>query len=241
MFSTGSYNFEYIEKTGTWAYLTEDCCSTRTITANYITVMTDQTGVGQDFQLRILAVSIVILLQSEHSEAMTISDIPELPFNNMQDSNTGFILLNIDLKWSHAHLLMLLPILSLIYLIFILNNLCRRRSAKTSLCLEIVNETDSVFIELVHLPFSCSSVDVILPNSITDLQVQGSCTFPLLSVEWPHFVVMSKFLPDVKLTVPNTFQLSWTQAYRLRRILRQPFLIQLYKKHHNNIMIPLDS
>ena len=112
-----------------------------------------------------------------------------------------------------------------------------RRLKQAVIFLEVASGNLSVLIPVMVLPLCPSSTYIRTPASILDLDVQGSSLRPMLHVSWSEFTIRNR-ITNKPVTVPELIPIGYYEAYKLKKILKRPFLVQLYKKHYG-IMIPM--
>ena len=181
------------------------------------------------FRLRKLSMTLLMLQQTQLAD--TMSTLPSFIYKQVQstdtsDSQTYF---NLTLSWNHA--IFLLTTLILILIIAILAKLHRRIKYDAPwLYVEIASQDECLLMPVIRLPLCPAECKFQLPSTIGSLLVIGNKFAPQMNISWPNFAVTNK-QNGQNMLVPETFDLSFIHAYKLKKMLNKPFFVHMYVAH----------
>ena len=189
---------------------------------------------GVVLKLRKVAIILATLQHSKSSTAM-VTKVPSFIYEKSPPaSEENFTDLNIELSFDHANFI-LLWIMILFLMIWIVKLYKSRRTSK--LFLEVTNESQNVFIEIMALPICQTCFKVHVPFDINNLMVHETFK-PTLTVSWSNFSVQNLTTNQI-VSVPHEIPISIFTAIKLHKILQQPYHVFVYQKHHSYTITPL--
>lgn len=141
-----------------------------------------------------------------------------------------------QVQWDHFAITLLL--INLLLLAVIVKKIFGRRNIHTNVYLEITNGKACVTVKALSVPLCLSHWHVQPPAMIDNIIVLGLFR-PKLAVNWPKFAFTSK-LTSTSLQVPGLISISYYQAYRLRKILKESYCAYIVMAH-KNIYYPLKT
>ena len=189
------------------------------------------------FKLRKLASSVLLLQQVRNIKA-AVTPIPSFTYtqnDELEGEETIFSkLLLLEFTWDH--IIFILLVVSVL-LLLIVGWKYYKFTTTCSICLEITNGKQCVLIDILMLPICPDYCHVQVPNDITDLHVIKACLSSKLHIDWPGFAVRNTLTGDI-IEIDSVVNITLLQAYHIKHILRQPFFVYIYKRHHG-MMIPM--
>ena len=187
------------------------------------------------FKLRAMAATIAGLTQTGKVKALPTTlpsfiyktEKPVIPNSEWEifDFNVTII------SWEHAIFAFL--VLILVLLIGILFKLKSKNNDESKICIEITNTQKCIIIELATLPLCPSHCNVQVPASIVDIDVGGSFTSPTLISKWENFTITDTITNKV-VAVPQQRNISILEAVKLSSIIKHPFFVYVYLRHHGS-------
>ena len=87
------------------------------------------------------------------------------------------------------------------------------------------------------LPICQASFKVHVPFDISNLMVHGTMK-PKLTVSWSNFAVQNLQTNKI-VCVPHEIPVSIFKAFKLRKILQQPYHVFVYQTHNGYTITPL--
>lgn len=156
------------------------------------------------------------------------------PTTTVETNTLWDVLLREQVQWDHFTITLLL--INILLLAVIVKKLFGKRNIHTNVYLEVTNGKTCVTIKALSVPLCLSHWHVQPPALIDNIIILGSFT-PKLTVHWPDFVFTSK-LTSTSLPVPGLINLSYYQAYKLRKILKESYCAYIVMAH-KNIYYPL--
>lgn len=97
--------------------------------------------------------------------------------------------------------------------------------------MKVTNTQQCVLIDIPRLPLCPSHCTIQSPTSIIDIDVGRSFCKPLLLAKWENFTISDNITQKVVL-VPEVNRIKFLQARKLRSMIKRPFFVYLYLKHH---------
>lgn len=158
------------------------------------------------------------------------------PTTTIETNTLWDVLLKDQVQWDHFAITLLL--INLLLLAVIVKKIFGRRNIHTNVYLEITNGKACVTVKALSVPLCLSHWHVQPPAMIDNIIVLGSFR-PKLAVNWPKFAFTSK-LTSTSLQVPGLISISYYQAYRLRKILKESYCAYIVMAH-KNIYYPLKT
>lgn len=188
------------------------------------------------FRVQKLTVAMAVLQKASPCKALPTT-LPSFVYKTAAPSDkTEPFTINLELTWEHANFIVL-TVVVFILLILLYKYLKHRHRA--TLCLEVTAGKQCILLDVMLLPLCPFNLDIQTPDQISSLDVNNSCFFPTLFISWPNFTITNK-INDTTFHVSDTITLSLYEAAMLRKILKKPFIVQLYSRHHGT-MIPLHN
>ena len=182
-----------------------------------------------------LATSVTVLNKIQNCKGMA-TNIPSFiyvqPAKPIKEENV--LKLPESITWEHAFFALLT---TLIVIVLIMLWKHYQFKCKSKICLEITCGYQCVLIDVVQLPMCSSYYDILVPASISDIDVKGHWYAPKLQVFWPDFIIKSS-LTNEEISIPSKLNISLWTAFKLRTVLKKKFFVYLYKRHYG-IMIPI--
>ena len=189
---------------------------------------------GVVLKLRKVAIILATLQHSKSSNAL-VTRVPSFIYEKsppgVPEENSAD--LNIELSFDHANFILLW--IMILFLIVWIVKLYNSRTSK--LLLEVTNESHNVFIEVMALPICQASFKVHVPFDISNLMVHGTMK-PKLTVSWSNFAVQNLQTNKI-VCVPHEIPVSIFKAFKLRKILQQPYHVFVYQTHNGYTITPL--
>lgn len=97
--------------------------------------------------------------------------------------------------------------------------------------MKVTNTQQCVLIDIATLPLCPSHCTIQSPTSIVDIDVGRSFCKPLLVAKWENLTISDNITQKVVL-VPEVNRIKFLQARKLRFMIKRPFFVYLYLKHH---------
>lgn len=144
--------------------------------------------------------------------------------------------INDTLKWDHV--IFALSILILITCVIILINKSRRSHCGTTIILELTSGTTCAIIPLLSFSLCPSLLEINPPTSISKMYVKD-WTSRILITDWTNFKVTNK-LQYSTIEIPPCTKLSWMNCYRVKQVMKQPYMAYILLKH-GTITMPIPS
>lgn len=181
-------------------------------------------------KFRTLAAALM-LLRSAHADSQFYFTKP----TTTTETNTVWDnLLQEQVEWDHFALALLIIITVLLGLV--IQKIWFNYSINTNVYLEITNGQTCIDIKALNIPLCLSHWHVQPPMVIEDIKVTGTVR-PKSTVSLPDFLFTSKINPG-SLQVPGIINISYYQAFILRRMLKQSYCAYIFLTH-KNIYYPL--
>lgn len=134
------------------------------------------------------------------------------------------------------HFALALLIIITVLLGLVIQKIWFNYSINTNVYLEITNGQTCIDIKALNIPLCLSHWHVQPPMVIEDIKVIGTVR-PKLTVSWPDFLITSKLNPG-SFQVPGIINISYNQAFKLRKMLKQSYCAYILLTH-KNIYYPL--
>lgn len=144
------------------------------------------------------------------------------PDNTLQDDATSTNISDI-LSWDHVSLL--LVSISTLFIVIIVIKYFRKHRHNCKIVLEVTTGPLCTMIPITFLSLCPSYWEITPPSDIENIQISGFFR-PMLTLEWDNFAIKNK-LSEKQIEVKSTISLTYWQAYKLRKILNQPFCAYL--------------
>ena len=179
-------------------------------------------------KLRKLSQAVLVLQQCKAINSLP-STLPSFVYKSeetqvIEDNN---ILKALEITWEHAiFALALITMILVILLIYIR----KQKADATTLCLEVTNTQQCIFIDIAKLPLCPSHCTVEAPTSITEIEVEGSCLVPKLKIFWDGCKIIDNMTHRIT-EVPSVQRLNFFAARKLQSVIRRPFFVYLHSKH----------
>lgn len=178
------------------------------------------------FNLRKLSAALIILQHTKYVQALQTTMPSFIYTRKPTTASVNYFELNISLSWEHANFIFL--ILNTFLLMVLVLRLVKFRHAPM-LMLEVTSIDQCIFIPIMKLPTCPSLVTMNIPESVTNIRVCGSKLFPKIHLNWTDFSMLG---PNENIySVPTRVKINVWQSYKLRKILKKPFFINLHTDH----------
>ena len=141
---------------------------------------------------------------------------------------------NVNIELDHVIISLQVVVILLLIAHFVIVNTSRNK--KTQIICEISNGKTCVLISLKQLSLCPTYWRVKIPESITNITIQGLLV-PWLSFTWDDLKVTNT-LTDETIVVRPLFKVNSFQAIRLKKIMNTPYCVYFFIQH-NNLLIPL--
>ena len=218
--------------------ITQDLPATNdilTLAAMTISTVSLALVVFKVFKLRAIAATIAGLTKTGKVKALPTT-LPSFTYKTekpvIPNSEWEIFDFNVTII-SREHAIFAFLVLILVLLICILFKLKAKNNDESKICIEITNTQKCFIIELATLPLFPSHCNVQVPASIVDIDVGGSFTSPTLISKWENFTITDTITNKV-VAVPQRRNISILEAVKLSSIVKHPFFVNVYLRHHGS-------
>lgn len=150
------------------------------------------------------------------------------PDNTLQDDATSTNISDI-LSWDHG--IFLLVSISTLFIVIMVIKYLRKHRHNCKIVLEVTTGSLCAMVPITFLSLCPSYWEITPPSDIENIQISGYFR-PMLTLQWDNLAIKNK-LSEKQIEVKSTISLSYWQAYKLRKILNQPFCAYLILIHDN--------
>lgn len=150
------------------------------------------------------------------------------PDNTLQDDATSTDISDI-LSWDHG--IFLLVSISTLFIVIMVIKYLRKHRHNCKIVLEVTTGSLCAMVPITFLSLCPSYWEITPPSDIENIQISGYFR-PMLTLQWDNLAIKNK-LSEKQIEVKSTISLSYWQAYKLRKILNQPFCAYLILIHDN--------
>ncbi|KAK3083806.1 hypothetical protein FSP39_003442 [Pinctada imbricata] len=103
---------------------------------------------------------------------------------------------------------------------------------KTTLHIELTTGTECILLQLATLPLCPDNWVIQPPQDIHNINIHRTCLlWATVTLETSEFAIQNVHT-NKQLNIPTSFNISVIKAYRLRRLLRQPYTAYFLLSHH---------
>lgn len=107
----------------------------------------------------------------------------------------------------------------------------RKHRHNCKIVLEVTTGSLCAMVPITFLSLCPSYWEITPPSDMENIQISGYFR-PMLTFEWDNLAIKNK-LSEKQIEVKTTIPLTYWQAYKLRKILNQPFCAYLVLIHDN--------
>ena len=163
-----------------------------------------------------------------HVKASVVPSFRYIDTNTPAPTTEINILEQLQLSWDHA--IFFITYCTLISVILMITYLiCKSRSKKTTLMLELTCGDVCVMIPLKSLPLCPSYWSVQLPASIELVKVTGTFR-PKLEIKWSDIKIQNK-LNNKVFPVSSVYSINWFTANKINHMTKKVFDVYFYWSH----------
>ncbi len=181
--------------------------------------------------------AMMVLVQTARAKAD--DNLPRFRYN--MPSTTPYNPLKVfeDLEFSIDHSLItafvVQSVLLLILMLCIVYQMYRKRYRHSStVLLEITTGSQCVFVPIVNLTKCITHYQIQAPSSVSNLQLFGSLR-PQLYVDLQDMIICDISL-NKDIPIQPAYQISLTTAWKLRKMLKQPFCAYIVVEHYGYLL-----
>ena len=111
---------------------------------------------------------------------------------------------------------------------------CNRRVQSYNTKLFLLFQCQRYYDLVCLMTVTCSkeNLDFVIKNQINNIRIEN-CLQPFLLFDWN--LKFSNKISGHQFPLPRHIRLSWIQAWKLRRILQEPFTVQILYKVNNKL------
>ncbi|KAK3105717.1 hypothetical protein FSP39_004121 [Pinctada imbricata] len=193
-------------------------------------------GIWTFFKIRTLT-SALLLLQASHPSSAFVTARPNFSFifSHPADTTTPksvaeHIYHSFTTPWPYVSLSVITTIIIFSLILILWHKF--KHTHRTAIHLELTTGAECTLIKLTELSLCPENWNITPPEDITNIIITTSCfIWTTLTIHSSKFTVTNVYTEQT-LTVPTTINISPLKAFKIRRILRQPYSAYFMLSHH---------
>jgi len=182
---------------------------------------------GMGFKIKTMSATLLTLQQAQNANALP-STLPSFVYTHKPTTEASTFDFNLELSWEHG--IMILLFINTVVVLFILLKMLKLHKSPR-LLMEVVSKDECTFIPIMKLPLCPSLAKLNLPPSVSEIKIVGNCFFPQLKINWTGFTVLNSST-EQSIAVPTTVSIPIWQKFKMAKMLKQNFYIQLHAEHY---------